>query len=110
MTMTIAVAVCSTLILAAAALTAAAMKRARRPYQPGHSRRAPAAPAAVVPVPAPRPLAPPVSPAESTGRPLRLAVDEANELPCSPADLTVLDLPPLLARRYVQAAGQEERP
>jgi hypothetical protein len=62
--MTIAVAVCITLILAAAALTAAAMRRARRPPAP----------------------------------------------PCSPADLTVLDLPPLLARRYVQAARQEERP
>jgi hypothetical protein len=84
--MIIAVPVCIALIITAIVVIITRM--GARAYAPGHSRRAPAAPAAVVPVPAPRPPAP----------------------PCSPADLTVLDLPPLLARRYVQAARQEERP
>jgi len=84
--MIIAVTVCIALIITAAAVIITRL--GARSYEPSHSWRPAPAPAAAAIPEAERPAA-----------------------PCSPAEQTVLDLPPDLARRYVPSGSDpQERP
>jgi len=86
--MIIAVTVCIALIITAAAVIITRL--GARSYEPSHSWRP-------APVPAPAAVAVPGP--------------ERPAAPCSPAEQTVLDLPPDLARRYVPSGSDpQERP